>query len=177
MNEPTPHVRRFTDPTRFTAGAIGEPGSRVFYFQLFAGGGEINLKCEKQQAVALAERLVGLLADLPAEPTVVLTEHVAAVEALPPTDLEWPIGSISIGIDWEQSRIVVVFEEMLIVDEDDEDDLLGSTDPAKVQIHLTPDQVRGFAEQVGLLTGQSRPICRLCGQPIDPTGHACPRLN
>lgn len=176
MNGPSPHFRRFPEPNRFTVGAIGEPGNRVFYFQLFADGGEINLKCEKQQAVALAERVVSLLADLPADPAPTLTGHVAAVEALPPTHIEWPVGSISIGIEWEQSRIVVVFEEMVLVD-DDEEDLLSSADPAKVQVHLTPEQIRGFAEQVGVLTGQSRPICRLCGQPIDPTGHACPRLN
>ena len=175
MTEPSPHFRRFAEPNRFTVGAIGEPGSRVFYFQLFADGSEINLKCEKQQAAALAERVVSLLADLPADPTPTLTGHVAAVEALPPTHIEWPVGSISIGVEWEQSRIVVVFEEMIMVDDDD--DLLSSVDPAKVQVHLTPDQIRGFAEQVGVLTGQSRPICRLCGQPIDPTGHACPRLN
>ena len=176
MSGSTPQFRRFPEPNRFTVGAIGEPGNRVFYFQLFADGEEINLKCEKQQAAALAERVVNLLADLPADPTTPLTRPVSAVEALPPTELEWPVGSISIGIEWEQSRIVVVFEEMLIVDENDED-LLSSTEPAKVQVHLTADQVRGFAAQVGILTGQSRPICRLCGQPIDPTGHACPRLN
>lgn len=176
MSGPSPHFRRFPEPNRFTVGAIGEPGQRVFYFQLFADGDEINLKCEKQQAAALSERVVNLLADLPADPTLALTGHVAAVEALPPTEIEWPVGSISIGIEWEQSRIVVVFEEMVLVDDDDED-LLSSTDPAKVQVHLTPEQIRGFAEQVAVLTGKSRPICRLCGQPIDPTGHACPRLN
>lgn len=176
MSDSSPSFRRFTDPNRFTVGAIGEPGSRVFYFQLFAEGGEINLKCEKQQAAALAERVVSLLADLPADPTLMLADQIDAVEALPPTTIEWPVGSISIGIDWEHSRIVVVFEEMLMVGEDDED-LLASINPSKVQVHLTPDQVRGFSEQVDALTGQSRPICRLCGQPIDPTGHACPRLN
>lgn len=176
MSEPTPNFRRFTETGRFTVGAMGEPGNRVFYFQLFGDGTETNLKCEKQQASALAERVVGLLADLPAHGAAEPTAPAAAVEALPPTHLEWPVGSISIGIDWERSRIVIVFEEMLIEDEDD-DGFLASAEPARVQVHLTPDQVRGFAEQVRVLTGQSRPICRLCGQPIDPTGHACPRLN
>ena len=129
-----------------------------------------------EQAAALAERVVNLLADLPADPTTGLSGHLPAVEALPPTTIDWPVGSISIGIEWEQAQIVVVFEEMVMGDGDDED-LLSSTDPAKVQVHLTPEQIRGFAAQVEVLTGQSRPICRLCNQPIDPTGHACPRLN
>lgn len=176
MSEPSSHFRRFADVSRFTVGAIGEPGSRVFYFQLFGEGSEVDLKCEKQQAAALAERVVDLLADLPADEAAASAEPTAAVDALPPTHIEWPVGSISIGVDWERSRIVIVFEEMLIEDEDDET-FLASTEPAKVQVHLTPDQIRGFAEQVRVLTGKSRPICRLCGQPIDPTGHACPRLN
>ena len=53
--ESTPFTWEFKQPGRFTVGAIGEPGNRVFYFQLFADGSEINLKCEKQQAAALAE--------------------------------------------------------------------------------------------------------------------------
>ena len=28
-----------------------------------------------------------------------------------------------------------------------------------------------------VLVHAGRPQCRLCGQPIDPEGHACPRLN
>ncbi|MBT8240175.1 MAG: DUF3090 family protein, partial [Acidimicrobiia bacterium] len=32
----------------------------------------------------------------------------------------------------------------------------------------------GTAEE--LMAG-GRPPCRLCGQPLDPTGHTCPRLN
>ncbi|MBX3287648.1 MAG: DUF3090 family protein, partial [Actinobacteria bacterium] len=54
----------FDQPGRFTAGAIGDPGRRVFYFQVFAEGAEVAVKCEKQQVVALAEHLVNLLADL-----------------------------------------------------------------------------------------------------------------
>ena len=39
------------------------------------------------------------------------------------------------------------------------------------------EQVRAFASQVEALAATGRPICRLCEQPIDPDGHACPRLN
>jgi len=158
----------FTAPSRFTAGAVGEPGSRVFYFQVFAEGQEVNVKCEKQQALALAEHVVNLLRDLPED---VATPEVPAAEALPPTDLAWVVGSISIGLDRSHQQVVVLLEEV-VFDED------GPTEgTGRLRVHLSPAQVQGFARQMAALEAQRRPICRLCEQPIDPSGHACPRLN
>jgi uncharacterized repeat protein (TIGR03847 family) len=158
------------DVGRFTVGAIGEPGHRVFYFQVFADGVEVAVKCEKQQAQALAEHLVRLVEDLPQEPGGL----VAPAEALPPSELVWPVGSISLGVDREARRLLVMFEEM--VDPDEEDDPLAA-EPAQVRVRISVDQVRAYVAQVESLTAASRPICRLCDAPIDPSGHACPRLN
>jgi uncharacterized repeat protein (TIGR03847 family) len=153
------------DIGRFAVGAIGEPGHRVFYLQAFADGTEVAVKCEKQQAAALAEHLVNLLADLPGE-----DGPVVPAEALPPTELEWAVGSISIGVDRGENRLVVLLEEFVDPEESDED-------PGRIRLHLTRDQVRAYAGQVDVLLASSRPLCRLCDQPMDPTGHACPRLN
>ncbi|MCU1497936.1 MAG: hypothetical protein JWM47_1889 [Acidimicrobiales bacterium] len=160
----------FDHPGRFTVGALGEPGSRVFYFQAFAEGVEVAVKCEKQQAVALAEHLMNLLADLPGDQT----EPVPPAEALPPTELSWTVGSISIGVDHTKARLVVLLEELLIDEEDDEP---LTRDPSRLRVHLTREQVLGLAHQVQALAAAARPICRLCEQPIDPDGHACARLN
>ncbi|MEZ5179260.1 MAG: DUF3090 family protein [Acidimicrobiales bacterium] len=161
----------FDQPGRFTAGAIGDPGRRVFYFQVFAEGAEVAVKCEKQQVVALAEHLVNLLADLPGDEA----GTVPAAESLPPSELAWVVGSISIGVDRAESRLVVVLEEALLDDEDDDAPL--TEDPAHLRVRLTREQVRAYASQVAALAAGGRPLCRLCDQPIDPDGHACPRLN
>ena len=157
-------------PGRFTAGAIGEPGARTFYFQAFGQDGEVSLKCEKEQAQALATHLLKLLADLPEGEG----GDQPPAEALPPTDLAWPVGSISIGLDHDGGLVLVVFEEMT-GPPDDED--ATAEEPATARVLLTPEQVRGFAAQVDVLVQASRPLCRLCEHPIDPSGHACPRLN
>lgn len=160
----------FRTPGRFTVGAIGEPGRRVFFFQVFADGAEVAVKCEKQQGQALAEHLVKLLADLP--------DHeagpVAPAEALPPAELQWVVGSISLGIDLAERRVLVMLEELLDPGDDDEP---MPDEPAQLRVRLTPDQVLAFAAQVEALVSTSRPLCRLCDAPIDPSGHACPRLN
>lgn len=158
------------DVGRFTVGAIGEPGRRVFYFQVFADGVEVAVKCEKQQAQALAEHLVKLLDDLPHD----ASAAVAPAEALPPTELIWPVGSISLGVDREAMRLLVMFEEML--DPDEEDDPL-TAEPAQVRLRISAEQVQAYIAQVEALVSTSRPLCRLCDAPIDPSGHACPRLN
>lgn len=156
------------DVGRFTVGAIGEPGRRLFYFQVFADGVEVAVKCEKQQAQALAEHLLRLLDDLPHD-----ASAAVAAEALPPTELLWPVGSISLGVDLGASQVLVMFEEM--VDPDDED--AATAEPATVRMRISPAQVLAYTAQVEALVSTSRPICRLCDAPIDPTGHACPRLN
>jgi len=158
------------DVGRFTVGAVGEPGRRVFYFQVFADGTEVALKCEKQQAQALSEHLLKLLEDLPHAPGA----EVGPAEALPPSELLWPVGSISLGVDREARRVLVMFEEL--VDPDEDEDALA-VEPAQVRVRISAEQVQGFAAQVESLVATSRPLCRLCDAPIDPSGHACPRLN
>lgn len=158
-------THEFSNLGRFAPGAIGEPGHRVFYLQAFADGTEVAVKVEKQQAQLLADHLVRLLDDLPG------TEgEVAPAEALPPSDLAWAVGSISIGVDRTDNRLVVLLEEFVDPEEPD-------PDPGRLRVRLTREQVRAYAGQVEVLLATSRPLCRLCEQPIDPDGHACPRLN
>lgn len=152
----------------FTVGALGEPGQRLFYFQALGEDREFSLKCEKQQAMALASYLSNLLADLPAEEL-----PPAPSEAIPPQNLAWTVGSISLGIDRASSQIVVQFEE-LVVDESGEQ---ITDDLARFRVRLDRALASAYIEQAQELLSASRPLCRLCDQPIDPSGHACPRLN
>lgn len=158
----------FPSVGRFTVGALGEPGQRVFYLQAFAEGTEVAVKCEKQQAQALATHLERLLAELPGGPP----EPQPPADALPPAALHWIVGSISLGIDAEAGTVVVLLEELL-----DPDEIEPGTSPAELRVRMRPEQAQALVAQVAALVATSRPLCRLCEQPIDPAGHACPRLN
>ncbi len=160
------------EPDVFTCGATGEPGRRVFYFQAVDGDVRVEVKCEKQQAVALAEHLTRLLGDLPEPPGG--DDETFVTEAVEPMDMAFVVGSISIGVDRTRERIVAMLEE-LVVDPDDPD--VVEPAPSKLMVHLTRAQVLGFARQAERLAAASRPRCRLCELPMDPLGHACPRLN
>lgn len=156
----------FADVDRFCAGAVGEPGSRVFFLQVAAEGALVSLKIEKQQVAALAEYLARILDDLaPAEESTEVENEVAE-----PVVAEWAVGTMGVAIDESDDRIVLMVEE--VADPEDPE-----ADPARLRAGLSRDQVNAFIEQARDLVARGRPLCQLCGGPMDPDGHVCPRLN
>jgi uncharacterized repeat protein (TIGR03847 family) len=159
------------DPMVFTAGTIGEPGHRVFYLQAQGRGLVVTLKCEKQQVGALADYLAGLLADLPTVDPSSLPTLLDLVEPVVP---EWTVGTLAVAWDESNDRMVLVAEE-LAADEDDE--APADDEPARARFQLTRAQVAAFVDRAREVVAGGRPPCPLCGGPLDPEGHACPRLN
>jgi uncharacterized repeat protein (TIGR03847 family) len=166
----------FDEPDHFTTGAVGEPGHRVFYLQAAQQGSVATLRLEKQQVVVLAEYLAGLL-ELPeaegAEPQVALIEPVLA---------EWVVGSLAVAYEESDGRVLLVAEELVVQPDDDADDhdpteSVEAIEPANARFHLTRDQAVAFIRRTTELVASGRPACPLCGRPIDPEGHACPKLN
>jgi uncharacterized repeat protein (TIGR03847 family) len=158
-------------PQRFTAGTLGEPGHRVFFLQAAGADGHIvTLRCEKQQVGALSEHLARLVADL-AEPgrDALEATDVAFVE---PTDVAWVLGRMGVAWDATASAMVLVCEEL--VDEEESED---EVEPASVRLRLSLPQVVAFVEVARELLASGRPPCYLCGLPMEPTVHPCPRLN
>ncbi len=156
-------MSEYLDPDAFTAGAIGPPGQRVFYLQACADASVSSVRRETQQVSALAEYLAGMLHDLPAPANV-----PAAPELSEPVEAEWTVGNIGVAYDNELDRIIIVAEELVAEDEPDGDTL---------RVVITRSQVRAFIERAGDLLAGGRPPCRVCGAPMDPEGHACPRSN
>jgi uncharacterized repeat protein (TIGR03847 family) len=154
----------------FTTGAIGPPGQRVFYLQARGGGQVVSLQIEKTQVAALARFLGALIADLdtpgPLPTDLDLVEPVAA---------EWTVGSLSASYDENVGRVVVVAEELVEVDESETGGLAVA--PAVAHIVTTLEQAAAFAIHAIEIVESGRPACPLCGQPLDPRGHSCARLN
>lgn len=165
----------FREVTHFTAGAIGEPGQRVFYLQVGDEAQMVTVKLEKQQVEALAKFLKGVLDDLPAT-----TEPATAISLIGPTEPRFTVGQIAVGVDEADSQVVLVIEELVATDEDeDDDDILAELEPdgSKIQARIGVVEAANFVVTSDELMSKGRPPCRLCGQPLDPSGHACPRLN
>ena len=60
--------------------------------------------------------------------------------------------------------------------EDDEDDE-PDDDLDRLRVRLTPEATRAFIDRARRVVAAGRPPCPLCGQPLDPAGHLCPRHN
>lgn len=157
----------YEEPDAFTTGAVGDPGQRIFYLQAREGDDTTSVKLEKQQVMALAEYLGGLLHDLPAP-----AEVPEAPELIDPVIPDWTVGTIGVAYDNDRDRIVIVADE-LTPDEDED----AATTGATMRVAATRSQVRALIDRAESLMAGGRPPCRLCGAPVDPTGHACPRAN
>jgi uncharacterized repeat protein (TIGR03847 family) len=171
----------FENADAFATGAIGTPGERTFYMQVRADGRTVSVKCEKQQVAALAQYLRNMLADMP-DTTGSVNNSSATLQN--PVEQDFVLGSVGLGVDRSNMRMVVQLEEMILVDEDDDDvfDLLADEeddeDPSTVvRVLLTPAQARAFCDTADLFITAGREECKWCGSPINPSGHACPRFN
>ena len=171
----------FEDVDAFTTGAIGRPGSRVFYLQARHGKQRVAVKCEKQQVSAIAQYLRRVLNDLPPPDDRPMSN---ALELVEPVEEVFVLGPIGLGYDRTTDRLVVQLEEFRLPDDDDEvtsgDDAMFGDD-ADTDGHIRLYVRRGPAASLGagadLVGAAGRPDCQWCGHPVDPDGHPCPRMN
>jgi uncharacterized repeat protein (TIGR03847 family) len=156
----------------FTAGAIGPPGQRTFFLQARSGGSTVAWKVEKQQVAALGEFLQRMLADLPQPEDVPSEDAVAITE---PIEAAWAVGALGVAYDTDEDRILVAADEL--VETDDEGNPAPGVDQATARVRITRGQARAFIATAERLMEGGRPPCPLCGRPLNPDGHICPRMN
>ena len=150
-------------PDLFTAGTIGPPGQRVFYLQAGREAQVVSLRLEKTQVAALVTYLAGMLADMPPPGDIPST----GMDLIEPVVAEWVVGSLGVSYDEDADRVVLLAEE-----------LVEEGEPAaRARVTATREQIAALAVQGAEAVAAGRPPCPLCGQPLDPEGHTCPRLN
>lgn len=179
----THQVYAFEPPERFVAGTVGAPGERTFFLQARGGGRVVSVALEKVQVALLAEKLEELLGEaqrrfdieLP-EPTASLTDN----EPLDtPLDEEFRVGTLGLAFDSDTATVVIeaiAASEDETEDEEEEEDE-ENADRDRLRVRLTPAATRAFIERARKVVASGRPPCPLCGQPLDPRGHLCPRHN
>jgi uncharacterized repeat protein (TIGR03847 family) len=91
--------------------------------------------------------------------------------------MAWVAGTMTVGYDEVSDRVLLVVEEAVLDVDEETGEPLSAEEPASLRVRLTRGQVVAYIEHARELVAAGRPPCRLCGQPIDPEGHVCPRLN
>ena len=183
-----PLIHGFDPPERFVTGTVGPPGQRTFFLQARSGSRIVSVSLEKQQVVALAERVDQLLDE------VMSTGGTAGVvPALAPLDLEdsepleQPIeeefraGTMTLSWDPDDERIVIEvfpFTEAAVVAPDQVDQDFEEPEPDEIfLVRLDAGSARAFVKRTERVVEAGRPTCPFCGGPIDPDGHLCVRAN
>lgn len=158
---------------RITTDAIGEPGKRVFYLQARKGRNLVTLICEKEHVAALSLAIDQLLlsmadedADAVIEPDPVLEEGMDLEMPLEPA---FRVAEVNLGYDQVSGHLVIIAYELLPEDDD--------STPSVARFWATPAQMRAFSIHGQQVVAAGRPLCSMCGEPIDPEGHFCPRKN
>lgn len=158
----------FEEVERLTAGAVGEPGQRVFHLQVVVGGTALSWKVEKAQVAALARYFADLLADLPTPAPDEIPRDMDLVE---PVLDEWAVGQLVVAFHPGADRFELQAVEL--TDEEDE----PPEGAGRLRVLLTRGQVQAFIVRAATLVAAGRPTCPLCGRPIDPDGHLCVKTN
>jgi uncharacterized repeat protein (TIGR03847 family) len=173
-------VYAFEPPERFVAGTVGVPGERTFFLQARGGGRVVSVVLEKVQMSLLAEKLEELLAEAQRRFGITLPDAPAGAEDNEPLDTpldeEFRVGTL--GLAWDNDTDTVVIEAIAVGDyeaEEPTEEELAELD--RLRVRLTPAATRAFIARAKKVVAAGRPPCPLCGLPLDPAGHLCPRNN
>jgi uncharacterized repeat protein (TIGR03847 family) len=159
-------------------GAVGEPGQRAFYIQARTEATQLTVLVEKEQVALLAAEAVAFLDkiadDYPELPFDIPTGQSVLRE---PTVPLFRARLIGLGFDPERELVLIELRERA----DDEAEEPSDDDPDDegyvARIYATRAQVRAMAARGIEAVAGGRPPCPLCEQPMDPSGHTCPRWN
>ena len=86
----------------------------------------------------------------------------------------------TIGLAWEPETRQIVIEAQAVSESGEAADLVeddATEGPDLLRVRLSPMAARAFAKRASSLVAAGRPTCQLCGLPMDPAGHVCPRQN
>jgi uncharacterized repeat protein (TIGR03847 family) len=164
--------------TRLTADAIGKPGKRVFYIHGETPNQQITVIIEKIQLQSLATGILKFLEDIKKQhpdlidPSGKFEERKMHIE--PPVDPVFRAGEIGLSYDLELDLTVMVVNEIIMDANTTED---TDSEINTVRYWCSREQLKSLALWGLEVVQQGRPICPLCGEPINPDGHFCPKKN
>jgi len=157
-----------------TTDAIGKPGKRVFYLQGSQAQRVVTLLVEKVQVQTLALGVEQFLAEIAKRYPDLLPDEgeyrEEVMRILPPVDPLFRVGDLGLAYDSDEDLVVLVAREAVAEG--------GETEAGGVvRFWCTRAQIRALSQWALAVASRGRPICPLCGEPIEPGGHFCPKKN
>ena len=158
-------------------GAVGVPGQRAFYIQARTEHTQLTVLVEKEQvdllsteAIAFLDKIADKYPELPFD----LPQTQSTLRE--PTVPLFRARLIGLGFDPERELVLLELRER----SEEEDEVADESEDDEgyvARIYATRAQVRAMAARGAEAVAGGRPPCPLCEQPMDPSGHRCPRWN
>jgi uncharacterized repeat protein (TIGR03847 family) len=175
-------VHEFVWPDRVVIGTVGVPGARTFYLQVRTGTQIVSIALEKQQSALLAEKIDEILDQLitvegnrfsvPTGTPIELVDN----DPLEPVEEQFRTGAMSLGWDPATAQVVIEAYPITDVEADDNGESLdrdGGEVPEMLLVRMPVGTARAFAKRTREVVDAGRPLCPLCGYPVDAGGHVC----
>ncbi|MBX3013855.1 MAG: DUF3090 domain-containing protein [Caldilineaceae bacterium] len=159
------------------ADAIGEPGQRTFFLQARAGSQVVSIVLEKQEVGSLAVSVLQLLEELEkTHPERSTPGQKKPLRPEQPMEPLFRVGQLSFGYDDDEDMVWLIAKALMVNDADEVVDP-NRDDVPGVRFVANREQMRAMSEHALEIIGQGRPVCPLCGRPIDRNGHFCARSD
>lgn len=142
----------------------------------------VSIALEKEQSALLAEKIDEILDQLATvegnpfsvptstPPELVDNDQLEAVQEY------FRTGTMSLGWDPTTAQIAIEAYPLTDVDADDDDDWRAedaADEGEKLLLRIPVGTARAFSKRTREVVGAGRPMCPLCGYPIDSDGHIC----
>lgn len=177
MTDVPAHLHAFDWPDRVVIGTLGRPGARTFYLQVRTGAQIMSIALEKEQSALLAMKVDEVLDQLRAvegNPFSVPTgTPVELVDNDPLDVVQEQFRAGTIGIGWDPTTAQLIIEAQPLPADDVEPDEAGAAESEMLRVRIPVGAARAFTQRTREIVEAGRPLCTLCGHPIDPDGHTC----
>jgi len=162
--------------SRITADAVGEPGQRTFFLQARKGPMLVTVLCEKEQiralGVALEEMILDLKKKYPKGSRFMQLQMDMSLEE--PVSPDFRVGQLGLGYDEDRDLIILIARELAAEDVERDE-----SDERVLRLFASRAQMDALSRQAADVVSRGRPVCPLCGKPMDAEGNCgfCPRRN
>jgi uncharacterized repeat protein (TIGR03847 family) len=166
MNDP---VHEFGSVLSIDAEALGPPGQRTFRLMALSSYGAAWIWMEKEQLAGIGTWLSETVERLDVE----RPNGEPDVEPLPfPAEVDVDIRAGQLALGYVDDRDVFAVQVY---------DMQATPGAAQARplfrCFLNRGQARVLGRKIARVVASGRPQCPLCGEPMDPAGHMCPRSN
>lgn len=161
----------FDEPSLLAPVAMGAPGKRTFFLVIGEKERWVRVWLEKYLLEALALAIEDFLFRASQENlnfksgAAARNKGDAAPSGMPSAELE--IDEARLDFDDGKAELGLLVHSVGPRREDG----------INLRCRMTEKQLKDFASRAEAVSAAGRPRCSLCGGPIDPSGHTCPKTN